>query len=72
MENTLNARRAAQILGVTVKTLQRWEREGKRPLTYNGSRPALQTFAAETRYPWRVGRQRPALHLALCQLEAGK
>jgi putative resolvase len=29
MENTLNARKAAQILGVTVKTLQRWEREGK-------------------------------------------
>jgi putative resolvase len=29
MENTLNARKAAEILGVTVKTLQRWEREGK-------------------------------------------
>jgi putative resolvase len=29
MENTLDARKAAEILGVTVKTLQRWEREGK-------------------------------------------
>jgi predicted site-specific integrase-resolvase len=29
MENTLNARKAPEILGVTVKTLQRWEREGK-------------------------------------------
>jgi predicted site-specific integrase-resolvase len=29
MEHTLNARKAAQILGVTVKTLQRWERKGK-------------------------------------------
>lgn len=29
MENTLDARKAAAILGVTVKTLQRWEREGK-------------------------------------------
>ena len=29
MENTLNARKASQLLGVTVKTLQRWEREGK-------------------------------------------
>jgi hypothetical protein len=27
-----------------------------RPLIYNGSRPVLQTHAAETRYPWRVGR----------------
>jgi putative resolvase len=29
MENTLDAHKAAQILGVTVKTLQRWEREGR-------------------------------------------
>jgi predicted site-specific integrase-resolvase len=29
MENTLDAHKAAQILDVTVKTLQRWEREGK-------------------------------------------
>ena len=29
MENTLDARKTAEILGVTIKTLQRWEREGK-------------------------------------------
>ncbi len=29
MENTIDASKAAELLGVTVKTLQRWEREGK-------------------------------------------
>ena len=29
MENTIDATKAAELLGVTVKTLQRWEREGK-------------------------------------------
>ena len=29
MEITINATKAAQLLGVTVKTLQRWEREGR-------------------------------------------
>lgn len=29
MENTITIDKAATLLGVTVKTLQRWEREGK-------------------------------------------
>jgi putative resolvase len=29
MENTMNTGKAAKLLGVTVKTLQRWEREGR-------------------------------------------
>jgi len=29
MENTLSIGKAAKLLGVTVKTLQRWEREGR-------------------------------------------
>ena len=30
MENTLSTDKAAKLLGVSVKTLQRWEREGRR------------------------------------------
>jgi excisionase family DNA binding protein len=29
MENTMSTGKAAKLLGVTVKTLQRWEREGR-------------------------------------------
>jgi len=29
MENTLSTGKAAKLLGVSVKTLQRWEREGR-------------------------------------------
>src|SRR5579862_4222430 len=29
MENTITTGKAAKLLGITVKTLQRWEREGK-------------------------------------------
>lgn len=30
MENTFSTGKAAKLLGVSVKTLQRWEREGRR------------------------------------------
>ena len=29
MENTMSTGKAAKLLGVSVKTLQRWEREGR-------------------------------------------
>jgi DNA-binding transcriptional MerR regulator len=29
MENTMGTGQAAKLLGITVKTLQRWEREGR-------------------------------------------
>ena len=43
MENTISTGKAAKILGVTVKTLQRWEREGRLiPATRSSTKRSLQ------------------------------
>ena len=43
MESTLGVGHAAKLLGVTVKTLQRWEREGRQVL-------AARTASTRRRY----------------------
>ena len=44
MEITINATKAAKLLGVTVKTLQRWDREGRlKPAARSGSNRRLYT-----------------------------
>ncbi len=57
MENTLDAHKVVQILGVAVKTLQRWEREGRLiPVGRTGSNRRRYT---ETQLLAHIGR-RPA------------
>nr|WP_156133678.1 MerR family DNA-binding transcriptional regulator [Massilia sp. JS1662] len=49
MENTLGIASAARILGVSVKTLQRWERDGR-------LRPTARTTTDRRRYTESLSR----------------
>jgi putative resolvase len=70
MENTIGTGKAAKLLGVTVKTLQRWEREGRLiPLARTKSNRRLYTVSQLQAYIGIRSRQELPSHIvAYCRV----
>src|SRR3984885_11343451 len=73
MENTLNGGKAAKLLGITVKTLQRWEREGRLiPVGRTDSHRRLYTLSQIQSFIGmrQTGNHEPTRLLAYCRVSS--
>lgn len=73
MENTLNGGKAAKLLGITVKTLQRWEREGRLiPVGRTDSNRRLYTLSQIQSFIGmrQTGNHEPTRLLAYCRVSS--
>ena len=72
MESTINVSEAAKRLGVTVKTMQRWEREGRLvPVARTGSNRRVYTEAQLREFiGLRQGAAEPSRLLAYCRVSS--
>jgi len=72
MESTLNVAKAARVLGVTVKTMQRWEREGRlSPFARTGSNRRLYTEAQIRAFIGvRAGAAEPTRIVVYCRVSS--
>jgi putative resolvase len=73
MENTMNTGKAAKLLGVTVKTLQRWEREGRLvPVGRTDSNRRLYTLSQIQSFIGirQTGNHEPTRLLAYCRVSS--
>ena len=72
MENTISTGKAAKLLGVSVKTLQRWEREGRLlPIARTDSNRRLYTESRITEFlGLRIPEKQPTRILAYCRVSS--
>jgi len=73
MENTINTGKAAKLLGVTVKTLQRWEREGRLiPIARTDSNRRLYTVSQIHAFVGirQAGGKEPSRIVAYCRVSS--
>lgn len=72
MENTITTGKAAKLLGITVKTLQRWEREGRLiPVGRTDSNRRLYTISQiQSFIGMRQGNREPTRLVAYCRVSS--
>ena len=73
MENTIGSSKAAKLLGVTVKTLQRWEREKRLiPLARTSTNRRLYTIEQIRKFIGlkQSGGKEPTRHIAYCRVSS--